>query len=346
MALKNKVQVQSRFGRFMIFVVFLFIAITISYIMTPKFLYSDQIQKLEPDTENPDTISHFIGNYISTVDPNCSCTKITSSKSGLELEIKSACNIYSDHRGLHQKVVSYSFFGSKESSFYKGIAVNAELVAKMYPGWIMRTYHNIGPDDIEGTKYLCSLSCRNPHLDLCYIKDLERTFTHLSLTYGTMWRFLVMGDVTVDVFALRDLDATIYQREVDAVNEWLASNKTFHVMRDHSGHYDNILAGMWGAKNTNGNVQQMQSLLHKMLEQSSKGYKSLDQDLLKKIIWPLAKGDMMCHDSYYCKKFEGTKPWPSQRVNGTFVGDKNNMRIKKECPKECRPPKHEDWLFC
>ena len=39
------------------------------------------------------------------------------------------------------------------------------------------------------------------------------------------------------------------QRERDAVNEWLASNKTFHNMRDHPWHGAVMLAGMWGGWN-------------------------------------------------------------------------------------------------
>lgn len=345
MPLKNSFQLQFRCGRVVNSAAFLFVIIII-YLLIPRFLIHHFVEWTVVDNKLTATMNASVGITASAVEPNCSCSRIAPIASKLKTEIKSACSIYSDQRGLHQKVVSYSFYGNKNSSYFKGIAINADLVAKMYPGWIMRTYHNIGPDDNEGTKYLCSLSCIHPHLDLCYVKDLERTFTNLAQTVGTMWRFLAMGDVTVDLFVVRDLDAKIYQREVDAVNEWLDSNKTFHIMRDHSGHYEYILAGMWGAKNTNGNIQQMQSLLHEMLKQSLNGPKNLDQVLLKKVIWPVAKRDMICHDSYYCKKFEGTKPWPSQRVNGTFVGDKDNMRIKTECPKECRPPKHEDWLFC
>ena len=40
-----------------------------------------------------------------------------------------------------------------------------------------------------------------------------------------------------------------FQRERDAVNEWLESNKTFHLMRDHPWHGSEINAGMWGGWN-------------------------------------------------------------------------------------------------
>lgn len=34
----------------------------------------------------------------------------------------------------------------------------------------------------------------------------------------------------------RDSDSAITSREEEAVGEWLASNKSFHIMRDHPAH--------------------------------------------------------------------------------------------------------------
>jgi hypothetical protein len=43
----------------------------------------------------------------------------------------------------------------------------------------------------------------------------------------------------------RDSDSKIVSREKDAVLEWLASNRTFHLMRDHPAHclFGTILGG-------------------------------------------------------------------------------------------------------
>jgi hypothetical protein len=40
----------------------------------------------------------------------------------------------------------------------------------------------------------------------------------------------------VDTLLSRDSDSPVFPREEDAVREWLATNKTFHIMRDHPGH--------------------------------------------------------------------------------------------------------------
>ena len=54
---------------------------------------------------------------------------------------------------------------------------------------------------------------------------------------------LPMLDDMVDTLMSRDSDSVIITREQDAVAEWLASNKTFHIMRDHPYHNLFFLGG-------------------------------------------------------------------------------------------------------
>lgn len=56
-----------------------------------------------------------------------------------------------------------------------------------------------------------------------------------------MWRFLTLDDPLVDLTIFRDLDSTLNEREKAAVEEWLHSNYTMHLMRDHTGHKQWIL---------------------------------------------------------------------------------------------------------
>jgi hypothetical protein len=42
----------------------------------------------------------------------------------------------------------------------------------------------------------------------------------------------------------RDSDSRIIPREEEAVRDWLASNKTYHIMRDHPAHCIPILGGI------------------------------------------------------------------------------------------------------
>lgn len=102
---------------------------------------------------------------------------------------------------------------------------------------------------------------------------------------------------------------------------------------------------MWGARNDH-NLTLMQELRQKILDKGNKHFKSFDQQLLTSIVWPEAKRSMVAHDSYLCRVYKGSDPWPTQRVGRTFVGDMYGLYITKECPPECRPKKHKDWTYC
>ena len=138
-------------------------------------------------------------------------------------------------------------------SLSKNISITA---AKVYPGWIVRIYHNFhNQSQSENVvhKQLCDLHCQFDHVDLCSVTDIARNIPSLTLIdpsllrglNGRMFRFLVMLDPDVDIFISRDIDSVIWhQREVDAVDQWQSSNFTFHLMRDHKFHSATILAGL------------------------------------------------------------------------------------------------------
>lgn len=48
----------------------------------------------------------------------------------------------------------------------------AKDIERLYPGWIMRIYHNVTYTDLYGYKELCRLYCENDHVDLCYVHEL------------------------------------------------------------------------------------------------------------------------------------------------------------------------------
>ena len=70
----------------------------------------------------------------------------------------------------------------------------------------------------------------------------------MTKLYPMNWRFLPTMDAQVSQFMSRDLDSLITKREVSAVEEWLISQKSFHMMRDHPKHQAEIMGGLWGMK--------------------------------------------------------------------------------------------------
>ena len=115
-----------------------------------------------------------------------------------------------------------------------------------------------------------------------------------------------------NVMISRDTDSRIGLREYYAVNEWLESDKNFHIMRDHQYHGTEILGGMWGSRN---------GLLLGLVEKI-KEYKDIynhayqiDQNFLREVVYPHVKDDSMVHDEFFAKA-----PFPKDSPPRTKIG--------------------------
>ncbi|KZS05616.1 Uncharacterized protein APZ42_031132 [Daphnia magna] len=279
------------------------------------------------------------------------------------------CSRESTVRGPYQKVISYTLHGdAKNASIfnrYYSLLRDISLTAQRdYPGWIIRIYHDIpdgrGPAK-EAHDQLCQVYCQFDHVDLCSVPLLiERIGNNttpvdpasLQRLNPRMFRYLVMLDPNADVFISRDVDSLIWRREVDAVEEWLRSNYTFHVMRHHTSHQSAILAGMWGAK-----IWQrrdlIEGLMRALIVSGQQQIKFQDQLSLVDIVWSIAKYDVMAHDTYGCQHEQlvrlsslKVRPFPTRRDGRYYVGGAGHDLYPDKCPEVCRPPDHKDWEYC
>ena len=109
---------------------------------------------------------------------------------------------------------------------------------------------------------LCDAYCHHDNLELCDVnlmlevlnrlenllesaKDGTLPFTseHLKSLNPMNWRYLASMNPQIDRILVRDIDAEIIPREQAAVQQWLESEYTFHVMRDHQFHGEPIMGG-------------------------------------------------------------------------------------------------------
>nr|XP_045589397.1 uncharacterized protein LOC123751334 isoform X2 [Procambarus clarkii] len=252
--------------------------------------------------------------------------------------------------GGGQKVISLSLYG-EEAEYWEGLDDILSKVATMYPGWMVRLY--TVPD--TRSAYLCPLLSRHPHLYVCDVGNLPLPLGNITNIHPMMWRVAALGDPQLETLMVRDTDMPVSKREFTAVQAWLASDKTFHVMRDHPFHCVSILGGLWGVRwrqefeNSSMITVVKMNMLADSLHQTNRGY---DQNVLGKWLWPLMKGRVLAHDSYCCMHSEGNVPWPTQRENGSFVGSRSYRKkyrgetLTQRCPKKCRPVEHQDWKFC
>ncbi len=200
--------------------------------------------------------------------------------------------------------VSFSLWGDKPI-YNVGIVRNAELMKSIYPGWTMVVYY----DDTVPIATIKELN------NLGVIPKLVDN----SKIYGMFWRFLAADISDCEYAIFRDADSRISIREKLAVDEWIKSGKTLHVMRDHPYHKIpagnnelGILGGMWGIKSKIINLTK----LIQESEISNIFFYGNDQRFLKKI-YNLFIDDRCTHDDFFEKK-----NFPSPRIGGRFVGER------------------------
>jgi hypothetical protein len=199
-----------------------------------------------------------------------------------------------------KKVISFSLWGDN-FRYIGGALQNASLARIFYPDWICRFYvgGSTDPQFFEKIK-------KYDNVEIVVMPEAGNWT-------GMFWRFFAASDLSVDVMVSRDADSRLGFREKHATDEWLKSNKQFHIMRDHPNHGVPILGGMWGVKGR---------LLSDMQE-LSKNYKpgnfwQTDQIFLSKLVYSKVKDTALVHDEFFEKR-----PFPEAsrpRNRNHFVG--------------------------
>jgi hypothetical protein len=202
------------------------------------------------------------------------------------------------------KYLSYSLWGDNPI-YTMGAIKNAEQWKEFYPDWQMVIYY----DNTVPTNIINNLTTMD-------VKMIDMSHKNL---YGMFWRFFSADIADCEYAIFRDCDSRLSVREKLAVNEWINSGKSIHVMRDHPYHRIpcgnnqlGILGGMWGLK---GNLISITEMIYKFPFSSHHNYGN-DQTFLK-TIYSMFENDRCTHDDFFEKK-----PFPIKRKNGRFIGER------------------------
>jgi len=195
-------------------------------------------------------------------------------------------------REAGEQVIAFSLWGDSPR-YTQGAILNATLAPVIYPGWRCRMY--------------CASSVPRPVVDQLVALGVDvRPVERNELAYfGLFWRFLVADDPTVARYLVRDVDCVINVQERVAVDEWLASDRLFHVMRDYASHTELMLAGLWGG--VGGAIPRMTDLVVHYYDRHAKE-RTIDQRFLRHYLWPFVRQSCLCHDSRH--RFHGARPFP------------------------------------
>ena len=210
----------------------------------------------------------------------------------------------------NKKVISFSVYGS-DKKYTAGTTHNINYAKKYYPGWTCRFYCK---EDVDILESLCESDCEVAILD--------------SKIPPMFWRFFTADDPNVSAMIVRDTDSLVNPREAAAVQEWLQSNNKLHLMHDcKSGHWSDVMGGMWGIKNPLG-FSMVEKIDDFCKEKQYKFKYSQDQTFLSKKILPLYKDS--CIDHHFNpdqSKYSYSVPFPKHEPLefGSFVGQRISM---------------------
>ena len=237
-------------------------------------------------------------------------------------------------------------------------------------------YHNL-TQDLDQHGFLCDLYCKNPHMDMCDIKLVPELVSHTDLEgfvdLGRAWRFAVLGDPTVRMFGVRDLDMFILGRELAAVQEWMEDDsKQFYVLRDtpakknRAGYRMPIKGGFWGGNNyadfkfasslrmNDTRTRWVLGLCHSFMFyyrviitpevwEPYGWYFNLYFDMvyLRHLVWFFIKERSRNYEAFNCMYTEElgeTVPWPTKREGRYYVGAGPNTY------KDVMTRREEGWV--
>ncbi len=198
-----------------------------------------------------------------------------------------------------KKIISMSAWG-KCPRFGYGAVKNAHIAKKIFPDWIVRVF----VDDTLPEEYTNALF-KMDNVEVCEVDDKNM--------FGAFWRFLSFYEENAIVLS-RDSDSRLTSREKKYIDEWIESDKTFSVIRDHPRHYDwPILAGMWGSKSSLD-----EKTLDSMKEYYHHHFYTCDQVWLKDKIWPFVKEDCLIHG--HLENESVKKSWNNLKNPYNFIG--------------------------
>lgn len=203
---------------------------------------------------------------------------------------------------MNKKIISFCLWGNNPK-YTIGAIKNANLTNEIYSGWISRFYcgKSVPEDIINQLK----------SIDNCEVVLMDEN----GDWNGMFWRFLPASESDVSVMISRDCDSRLTLREKLAVDEWLNSNKDFHIMRDHPHHGIEILGGMWGVKYPL--LKDMKTYIN---DYSKGNFWQVDQNFLKEKIYPLINNNVFIHDSFFNNEID-KHFFPQIRIGQEFVGE-------------------------
>ena len=161
---------------------------------------------------------------------------------------------------------------------------NVELIHQYFPDWFIYIWVGDGvPEDILFT--------------LHEKKNVELLPTNENGLVNMSYRFFSIDFPDVEVMCVRDADSRVNERDKACIEDFVHSDKQFHILRDHPNHHHPIMGGMWGIKKEYMNIS-LQTAFNTWKETNKSTEFWNDMDFIKSFFYPHVIPYAMIHDEY------------------------------------------------
>ena len=205
------------------------------------------------------------------------------------------------------KAISFCLFGNKPK-YTRGIVENLKIIREKLPEFCVYIFLGTGvPDEVI-------TECESfPHVHIVRSTEADMVLPALRICYP----------VEADILFARDADSRINARDLWVMNEFMKSNKSFHIVRDHVCHVAKIMAGLCGRRRS---VQP--AIMFEKWKVGELFYYGTDEVFLENVVYPQVAQDALFHCSANCYPGEDVQPMPPLENSTDFLGNvvdyKNN----------------------
>lgn len=224
---------------------------------------------------------------------------------------------------MSDKIISYAVWG-KNPLYNEGVLINVEQAKRFYPEWRCRVYCD--PESPAYHKLTCEV------IPFVPIKEKgQYSWTNLMKRYYN-------AALEMECCIFRDADSRLNDREAKAVQQWLESGKSLHVMHDDPAHYRwSIGGGMWGIRgNCLKNIVELSEewMKQKACQIVTDKALAVDEVFLHEIVWPMFQNDYIGHGVHDCWP---VKPWG----NNEYLFPKHEpLEFGRYIGQVIQPPQH------
>ena len=190
-------------------------------------------------------------------------------------------------------VISFCLYGNK-ATYILGMIENIKIAKNIYKNWDIYIYFNETVPENFIKEYL--------ELGAKCIKCENLSKNKMNFE-GMLWRYMPLDEKDVEFWISRDADSRLSQREFNLVDEWMKSNKTLHVIRDHRCHFNYIMGGMFGINNKlfrerySGKIKTIRETIKDLYQYYKERPYNVDQIWLNDKFWNVLKDDSIAHIS-------------------------------------------------